>query len=81
MGTPLSCARRLGTSSARQVGVGALGLSLNAANEQQESADFDVGLAIALGGCAFEAYNDPTGVPDALRDVARNGTAVTFIER
>jgi hypothetical protein len=55
--------------------------SVEAAKELVKDIDFDVGLSIALAGCAFEAYNDPTGVAPDLREIAVNGTAVTFINQ
>lgn len=54
---------------------------VEAVKELVKDIDFDVGLAIALAGCAFEAYNDPTGVSPDLREIAVNGTAVTYISQ
>jgi hypothetical protein len=41
---------------------------------------FDIGLAIALAGCAFEAYNEPEGA-DGFKEVALNGTTTTYVNR
>jgi hypothetical protein len=55
--------------------------AIEAANELVKDTSFEVGLAIALAGCAFEAYNDPTGVAPDLREIAVNGTAVTYVNQ
>ena len=42
---------------------------------------FDVATAIALAGCAFESYNEPAGVPEALKEWSVNGTYTTYVDR
>ena len=41
--------------------------------------DFDWGLALALAGCAFEAYNELTDA-DGLKHVSATGTLITFVD-
>lgn len=68
-------------TTALPVGTTSLDDKVEAVKELVKDIDFDVGLAIALAGCAFEAYNDPTGVSPHLREIAVNGTAVTYINQ
>ena len=41
---------------------------------------FDLGLAVALAGCAFEAYNEPEGA-EGYKELALNGTTTTYVDR
>ena len=42
---------------------------------------FNVATAIALAGCAFESYNEPTRFTSKLQERSTNGTVTTYIDR
>ena len=49
--------------------------------EAKGGLDFNVATAIALAGCAFESYNEPTRVTSKLQERSNNGTVTTYIDR
>ena len=49
--------------------------------EAKGGLDFNVATAIALAGCAFESYNEPSRVTSKLQERSNNGTVTTYIDR
>ena len=54
---------------------------LASVEEAARGTSFDVATAIALAGCAFESYNEPTRVSAKFQERSTNGTVTTYIER
>ena len=49
--------------------------------EAKGGTEFNVATAIALAGCAFESYNEPTRVTSKLQERSNNGTVTTYVDR
>ncbi len=54
---------------------------LESMEEAVSGTGFDVATAIALAGCAFESYNEPTRVSAKFQERSSNGTVTTYVER
>ena len=54
---------------------------LESVEEAVSGTGFDVATAIALAGCAFESYNEPTRVSAKFQERSTNSTVTTYIER
>ena len=54
---------------------------LASVEEAKGDLEFNVATAIALAGCAFESYNEPTQVASKLQEKSTNGTMTTYVDR
>ena len=49
--------------------------------EASQNTGLNVATAIALAGCAFESYNEPTRVSAKFQERSCRGTVTTYIDR